>query len=138
MQEYLKLFGLKKLSRSSLKKSYKKLSKKYHPDNTETGNNDMFLKIQNAYEVLLKETIKQTFIIYATVDEIANGKNIILFDNLSVNISYKMLNKPYIFKYLNEKYKIILKPILDKNEKLVYSKGKLKLIRYINIGEKHE
>ena len=65
-------------------------------------------------------------------------KNIILFDNLSVNISYKMLNKPYIFKYLNEKYKIILKPILDKNEKLVYSKGKLKLIRYINIGEKHE
>lgn len=133
MEKYLKILGLKRLTKNALKKAYKQLSKKYHPDNKETGDHNIFLKVQEAYDVLSKETISRTFIIYASVDEIANGKQVILFDNVSVNVSYKMLNKPYIFKYMNEKYKIILKPLLDKNEKLVYSKGNLKLIKYIRI-----
>lgn len=129
MQEYLEIFGLKKLSRSALKKAYKKLSKIYHPDNKLTGDKNKFIEINDAYEYLLKKTIKQTFIVYATVDEILNGKNVVLFDNVSLNISYKMIGKPYVFKYMDEKYKIILKPIVDKSEKLIYSKGKVKIVK---------
>lgn len=129
MKEYLKIFGLKRLTRKSLKKSYKRLSKIYHPDNKQTGNQEKFIKINDIYEQLLKETIKQTYVISVSIDDLINGKKVNLFDNVSVNINCKMLNKPYIFKYLGEKYKIILKPMIDKDEKLVYHKGKLKLIK---------
>lgn len=129
MKEYLEIFGLKRLTRKSLKKSYKRLSKIYHPDNKQTGNQEKFIKISDIYEQLLKETIKQTYIISVSIDDLINGKRVNLFDNVSVNINCKMLNKPYIFKYLGEKYKIILKPMIDKDEKLVYHKGKLKLIK---------
>lgn len=129
MKEYLEIFGLKRLTRKSLKKSYKRLSKIYHPDNKQTGNQEKFIKINDIYEQLLKETIKQTYVISVSIDDLINGKKVNLFDNVSVNINCKMLNKPYIFKYLGEKYKIILKPMIDKDEKLVYHKGKLKLIK---------
>ena len=131
MREYLEIFGLKKLSRSGLKKAYKKLSKIYHPDNKETGNQERFVEINDVYDKLLKETIKKTFVISVSVDDLIKGKKINLFDNVFVNISCKMINKPYIFKYENEKYKIILKPTLDKDEKLFYHKGKLKLVKTI-------
>lgn len=131
MNEYLKIFGLKKLSRSGLKKAYKKLSKIYHPDNKETGNQERFVEINEVYEKLLKETIKKTFVISVSIDDLIKGKKINLFDNVFVNINCKMINKPYIFKYENEKYKIILKPTLDKDEKLFYHKGKLKLVKTI-------
>ena len=135
MNEYLKIFGLKKLSRSGLKKAYKKLSKIYHPDNKETGNQERFVEINDVYEKLLKETIKKTFVISVSVDDLIKGKKINLFDNVFVNINCKMINKPYIFKYSDEKYKIILKPTLDKDEKLFYHKGKLKLVKTIWVGK---
>ncbi len=135
MREYLEIFGLKKLSRSGLKKAYKRLSKIYHPDNIETGDKERFVEINNIYEWLLKETIKKTFVISVSIDDLIKGKKINLFDNVFVNISCKMLNKPYIFKYENEKYKIILKPTLDKDEKLFYHKGKLKLVKTIWVSK---
>lgn len=135
MNEYLKIFGLKKLSRSGLKKAYKKLSKIYHPDNKETGNQERFVEINDVYEKLLKETIKKTFVISVSVDDLIKGKKINLFDNVFVNINCKMINKPYIFKYSDEKYKIILKPTLDKDEKLFYHKGKLKLVKTIWVSK---
>jgi len=124
----LKVFGLKKLNRGALKKAYKKLSKQYHPDNNETGDKNKFVLINNLYNKLLSETIKETYIIKINLNDLINGKTYTLFDNVSIHINYKMIKKPFIFKYMGEKYKIIVKPLLDKNQKLVYSKGKLKLI----------
>ena len=39
-------------SAEELQKSYKKLAKKYHPDNSVTGNEQMFMVIKEAYEFL--------------------------------------------------------------------------------------
>ena len=124
----LKIFGLKRLSKTALKRAYKTMSKKYHPDNLETGNEKKFIIINDAYNRLLEQCIEKTFVIKLCLDDLLNGKNITLNQNISINANYKMLGKPYIIYHLGKKYKIIVKPLLDKNQKLVYSKGKLKLI----------
>ncbi len=41
----------------AIKQQYRQLSKKYHPDNQDTGNNERFLAIKSAYDVL-KSTFK--------------------------------------------------------------------------------
>ena len=124
----LKIFGLNKLSKTVLKRAYKKLSKKYHPDNLETGDEEKFIIINDAYNRLLEQCIEKTFVIKLCLDDLLNGKNITLNQSISINANYKMLGKPFIINHLGKKYKIIVRPLLDKNQKLVYSKGKLKLI----------
>lgn len=42
------------VSQSDLKTAYRKLSLKYHPDNTDTGDNDQFKLVTNAYDFLLQ------------------------------------------------------------------------------------
>lgn len=42
----------KNATQEEIKKKFRNLSKKYHPDVKETGNKDIFQKIQNAYEIL--------------------------------------------------------------------------------------
>jgi len=37
-------------SRDEIKKAYFQKAKIYHPDNQETGDNDMFIKVKNAYD----------------------------------------------------------------------------------------
>ena len=45
------LYDLKEVRyRKDLKKVYKKLARRYHPDNLETGNEELFKKIVNEYE----------------------------------------------------------------------------------------
>jgi len=45
----------KNAKEEEIKKAFRNLSKKYHPDVKETGNKDLFQKIQHAYEVLSDE-----------------------------------------------------------------------------------
>lgn len=40
-----------------LKKAFKNLSKKYHPDNKETGDKDIFIEIKNEYDALKNEYV---------------------------------------------------------------------------------
>ena len=45
---------------TDLKKAYKKLALKYHPDNKETGNNDTFIALQKEYEPLFEKLKSQS------------------------------------------------------------------------------
>ena len=52
-QDYYQLLGLgRNCSSNEIRQSYKKLARKYHPDNKETGNEELFKKIGEAYSVL--------------------------------------------------------------------------------------
>ena len=53
MSDFYEILGVPRdVSEKDLKSAYKKLARKYHPDNKETGNEDMFKKISEAYMVL--------------------------------------------------------------------------------------
>lgn len=55
-QDFYDLLEVSKdASPSEIKKSYRQLARKYHPDNKETGSEELFKKIQEAYEVLSDE-----------------------------------------------------------------------------------
>ncbi|MDX1917707.1 MAG: molecular chaperone DnaJ [Candidatus Caenarcaniphilales bacterium] len=52
-ENYYELLGLSQgASDSDIKRSYKKLARTYHPDNRETGDENMFKKIGEAYAIL--------------------------------------------------------------------------------------
>ena len=42
----------KSASKDEIKSAYRKLAKKYHPDNHETGNAEKFKEVQEAYDIL--------------------------------------------------------------------------------------
>lgn len=46
---------------STIKSVYRKLSAKYHPDNQDTGDEEMFLKIKAAYDVLSDEDQRKRY-----------------------------------------------------------------------------
>lgn len=56
-EKYYKLFGLKKgCSEEEIRKKYKSLAKRYHPDHNKSLNaNEKFIEIQKAYEYLLQD-----------------------------------------------------------------------------------
>ena len=48
-RDLYEVLGLKKgASKDEIKSAYRKLAKKYHPDNHETGNADKFKEVQEA------------------------------------------------------------------------------------------
>ena len=58
MDEYYKILGVKKnASKKEIKKAYKKLASKLHPD--KGGNTYLFQQVQNAYENLLNPSNQQ-------------------------------------------------------------------------------
>ena len=51
--DYYELLGVSKnADEKEIKSAYKKAARKYHPDNSETGNEELFKKVAEAYEVL--------------------------------------------------------------------------------------
>lgn len=53
ISEALQLLGLARgYTKEDLKKAYRKLSKKYHPDMVGVGESDMFMRITEAYKFL--------------------------------------------------------------------------------------
>jgi len=60
-KDYYELLGVnQRSSAEEIKKSYKKLARKYHPDNKETGNEELFKQIGQAYSIL-SDSQKKSF-----------------------------------------------------------------------------
>ena len=62
-RDYYEILGVdKKASSAEIKKAYRKLVKKYHPDvNKESGAEEKFKEIQEAYETLSDESKRSAY-----------------------------------------------------------------------------
>ena len=61
-RDYYEVLGINKnASKDDIKSSYRKLAKKYHPDNKETGNEAKFKEVQEAYDVLYDDQKRSAY-----------------------------------------------------------------------------
>src|SRR3989338_1670915 len=61
-KDYYKVLGLNKnATKEEIKKSYKRLARKYHPDNKETGDEERFKEINEAASVLGNDDKRQQY-----------------------------------------------------------------------------
>ena len=61
-RDYYDVLGVQKnASKDEIKSSYRKLAKKYHPDNKETGSEVKFKEVQEAYDVLYDDQKRSTY-----------------------------------------------------------------------------
>ena len=51
----------KSASKDEIKSAYRKLAKKYHPDNHETGNAEKFKEVQEAYDILYDDQKRSAY-----------------------------------------------------------------------------
>jgi DnaJ-class molecular chaperone len=60
-QDYYKVLGLtSKANSSEIKRAFKELAKKHHPDATR-GSDDKFKEINEAYQILSDEKVRQEY-----------------------------------------------------------------------------
>ena len=61
-RDYYEVLGVSKTaSKDEIKSAYRKLAKKYHPDNKETGNEAKFKEIQEAYDILYDDQKRSAY-----------------------------------------------------------------------------
>ena len=61
-RDYYEILGVSKTaSKDDIKSSYRKLAKKYHPDNKETGDEAKFQEVQEAYDILYDDQKRSAY-----------------------------------------------------------------------------
>lgn len=61
-RDLYEILGINKTaSKDEIKSAYRKLAKKFHPDNKETGNEVKFKEVQEAYDILYDDQKKSTY-----------------------------------------------------------------------------
>ena len=61
-RDYYEVLGVNKnASKDDIKSSYRKLAKKYHPDNKETGDEAKFKEVQEAYDILYDDQKRSAY-----------------------------------------------------------------------------
>ena len=61
-RDYYEILGVaKNASKDDIKSSYRKLAKKYHPDNKETGDEAKFKEVQEAYDILYDDQKRSAY-----------------------------------------------------------------------------
>lgn len=73
-EDYYELLGVQKgASREEIKKAYKKLARKYHPDNKESGDAEKFKKINEAAAILSDDKKRQHYDQFGTSEGFSQG-----------------------------------------------------------------
>ena len=61
-RDFYEVLGVNKsASKDEIKSAYRKLAKKYHPDNKETGDEAKFKEIQEAYDILYDDQKRSAY-----------------------------------------------------------------------------
>ena len=61
-RDLYEVLGIQKgASKDEIKSAYRKLAKKYHPDNHETGDADKFKEVQEAYDILYDDQKRSAY-----------------------------------------------------------------------------
>lgn len=77
-RDYYEILGVSKTSsQDEIKSAYRKLAKKYHPDNKETGDAEKFKEATEAYSVLSDDQKRKTYdqFGHAAFDQASGGSN---------------------------------------------------------------
>jgi DnaJ-class molecular chaperone len=90
-----------------IKKAYRKLALKYHPDKNKLINNDKFIKIQHAYEILSNDELKKQYDFKIQYENQLNGN---IFNNIIMNNIINFFGNDY------SKLKELIKNKIIENE----------------------
>ena len=61
-RDFYEVLGVKKnATKDEIKSAYRKLAKKYHPDNKETGDEEKFKEVQEAYDILFDDQKRSAY-----------------------------------------------------------------------------
>ena len=85
-RDYYEILGINKnATADEIKKAYRQLARKYHPDNKETGNEEKFKEATEAYSVLSDENKRKTYdqFGHSAFDQANGGQN--PFDGFNFN-----------------------------------------------------
>lgn len=97
-------------SLEEIKKAYRDLSKKYHPDNKVDGNQEMFEKVKLAYETLKEQEKREKYIAFLKACKKNNNNT-----NQEENISFEDIVKDY--KEKEKQIKVAINVMISKVEK---------------------
>lgn len=125
----------------SFKDTFNRLFKKYHPDNKETGNAELFIKYKNAYDEALKagviDSLPEDNINISEIDAFF-GKTINYYDIAKIIIPPKFYNKNKNIMFTDKKGKkhCVRINIVPSNldTKIYYDlDGNMDIVKYINV-----
>ena len=109
---YMNILGIKNLTKNEVKKAYKSSVKSYHPDNIETGDNDKFLLIKEAYDYL-KNLCYQKVVIKVNLTDVITGTSV-KYEDLLININPNTVKK-FLFNKTKVKGNEIQVKIVNNN-----------------------
>lgn len=114
-------------SYAQFKNTFNKLFKKYHPDNKETGDAELFIKYKKTYDEIINSGLIKKIInneeIEITTTQAFNGC-VVKSDKLNIQIPPKSYNKKIEVMDKDKNnilYKIYVKIIPEKDEKICYN-----------------
>jgi len=112
----------KNATKNEIKKKYKELILKYHPDKNKNVKTDKFIEIKNAYDILSDDNKKLIYDNELYINNISNSKNIDIINfvneyinSLQLEILFKIINNKLLSEHFLNKFNFDLFSNNDNN-----------------------